>query len=76
MVYSWEVSKLAQSEQLIKLMEYYAVKGNLDLGKKIARKLILSDLQRLDELSKAEVTSDNYNDVMAELIAIKARNRI
>ena len=61
---------------LIELMNLYTIQGKLDLGKKIAKKLIQIDLYRLSELSKVEITESNFDEINNEINAIKERNRI
>ena len=68
MVYSWEVSKLAQSaKQLIELMAYYTDKGDLTQARKIMRKLWSIDSARLKELATIDIDATNYRAVMGEI---------
>jgi len=68
MVNSRETCNMAQStEQLIKLMCYYADKGDYKNGKKIALKLIQADSVRLKELATIDIDASNYRAVMDEI---------
>lgn len=72
MVYSWEISELAQqTEQLIDIASVFIQLGKVDSARKIARKLIEGHRERLSILSKVAITSENDRAVFDELNEIQ-----
>ncbi len=58
---------MQSKEQLIKLMGYYADKGDLAQARKINIKIMAIDDARLKELSTIDIDNINYSDIMTEL---------